>query len=136
MASFSKRKGYKPASKALQLEEVDEELRSSLWSVLNDVYFAHWNDTDVYSGGLLSHQGQQIRNLLEFIWRGFFKFPSDTVPHWPQIAAYIRRYHFECEWYELYDLIEFVIKSAPSNRAKHFERSATFAWNKRIQAIA
>jgi hypothetical protein len=126
MASFSQRKGYKAAAKALQLEEVDRELRASLWSVLHDVYFAHWNATDMYSGGLLSHQGQQIRNLLGFIWCEFFKYPSDTIPQWPQIVATIRKYHFECEWHEVYDLIEFVVKAAPENSRDTFSQLCNF----------
>lgn len=113
MALFSERKGLKAASKALQLEAIGDDLRNSLWSALHDVYFAQWNHTDSYSGGFLSHQGEQIRRLLETIWCEHFKQPSDTVPHWPEIIASVRAYHFKCEWYEVYDLIEFVIKHAP-----------------------
>jgi len=82
MALFSQRRGHKPASKALQLEEVDEDLRNSLWSALHDIYFSHWNDLDQYAQ-FLSNEAQQIRTLLETIWCEYFKYPSDTLPHWP-----------------------------------------------------
>ena len=122
MALFSQRKGLKAASKALQLETIDDDLRNNLWSALHDIYFSHWNHTDSYSGGFLSAQGEQIRLLLETIWCEHFKQPSDTVPHWPEIAARIRAYHFKCEWNEVYDLLEFVIKHAPEESRLPFRQ--------------
>jgi len=120
---FSQRKGHKPASKALQLDAVDHDLRNNLWSALHDVYFSHWNDADYgYGGGLLSQQGQQIRSLVEAIWCEYFKQPSDTVPHWSDTISRIRKYHFECEWYEVYDLLEFVIKHGPESSRELFRK--------------
>jgi len=120
VALFSQRKGFTSAAKALQLEAIDEELRNSLWSALHDVYFNQWNHTDSYSGGYLSPQGQQIRVLLETIWCEHFKQPSDTVPHWPEIIAHTRTFYFKCDWYEVYDLLEFVIKRAPEQSRNVF----------------
>jgi hypothetical protein len=122
VALFSQRKGHKPASNALQSDVVDKDLRNSLWSALHDAYFSHWNDIDHYGGGFLSRQGQEIRVLLETIWREYFKYPSDTVPDWSDIADRIRRHHFECKWYEVYDLLEFVIKHAPERSRGGFRQ--------------
>lgn len=122
MALFSQRKGLKAVSKALQLEQIGDDLRASLWSALHDVYFSQWNHTDSYTGGFLSHQGEQIRRLLETIWCEHFKQPSDTVPRWQEVIARIRAYHFKCEWFEVYDLIEFVIKHAPEGSRDLFRQ--------------
>jgi hypothetical protein len=121
MALFSQRKRYKPASKALQLDAVDDDLRNSLWSALHAMYFGHWNDTNYRYGGLLSQQGQEVRSLIETTWCEYFKQPSDTVPRWADAIAQIRKYHFQYEWYEVYDLLEFVIKHGPKS-SRDFSR--------------
>lgn len=42
MASFSQRKGLKPAQKALQMDVVDEELRNRLWSAIKLSVWDQW----------------------------------------------------------------------------------------------
>ena len=46
MTLFSQRKGIRPASKALQRESVEEDLRNRLWSGLQIALWDHWSPCD------------------------------------------------------------------------------------------
>lgn len=110
--------------KSLQFEAIDDDLKNGLWSALHDVYFSHFNDSDFGSGfALLSQRGQQVRDLIELIWREHFKQPSDTFPGWREGIVVARKYYFECQWFEAYDLIEFVIKNAPPQSRELFRQT-------------
>jgi hypothetical protein len=60
--------------------------------------------------------------LFELMWFDFFKKPLDTLPKtWRQnphtgtsIEAIVRKYFFTCEWYEVYDFVEFVANNYPA----------------------
>jgi len=43
------------------------------------------------------------------VWHEYFKRPIDTIPEWPiEAIKQIRNYFFTCQWYEVYDFMEFV----------------------------
>jgi DNA-binding transcriptional ArsR family regulator len=44
------------------------------------------------------------------LWFHFFKKPADQRPDYPvKILKEIRNFFFECEWYEVYDFLEWVV---------------------------
>ncbi len=48
----------------------------------------------------------------EILWDNYFKRPTDTVPIDPrECYNEIRKYFFECEWYEVYDFLEFIVEN-------------------------
>lgn len=48
------------------------------------------------------------------MWFNYFKKPLDHLDgDWKKVIEQLRRYFFECEWYELYDFIEFVANNFP-----------------------
>jgi hypothetical protein len=102
--TFSERQGLKPIRQILQTNSMGAELRSRLWNVLRSqcLYASE--------GYTLSHPSNA--DLLSFcrtFWDDYFKRPTDTIPQYPnQAIGEIRQYFFNCEWYEVYDLIEFV----------------------------
>ncbi|MBD3340447.1 MAG: hypothetical protein GF353_15135 [Candidatus Lokiarchaeota archaeon] len=109
MALFSQRKEIKPISKALQLEEMDAELRNSLWSAIHISYWEKWRPYEKYGIGW-SRESQNINNLLRKYWLSYFKLPVDNLPRFESAVSKVREYFFSCEWNEVYDLIEFTAK--------------------------
>ena len=105
MKSFSQRKGHKATPDVIQVISISEELRNSLWNVL-DIFL--WStDGYVYK----QHGKPDIVPFSKRLWFRFFKKPIDTIPsrYESDILKSIRSYFFECAWYEVYDFIEFVV---------------------------
>jgi len=45
----------------------------------------------------------------EALWHDYFKRPTDRIPDLvTRTTEEIRKYFFNCEWYEVYDFVEFV----------------------------
>jgi len=108
---FSERYGHKPIKDVIQIESVDEPLRNGLWSILQ---FQVWNNvsesSDIYGGCFLSEYGnQELLILCQHFWFHYFKKPIDHLDDdWSKVLTVLRDYYFSCEWYEVYDFIEFV----------------------------
>jgi hypothetical protein len=101
---FSQRHGHSPVKDAVQIDSMDDELRNSLWNVMQAVIWdSHESQT---SYAYTSHSN--LFSLLRSYWRDYFKAPLDQVPTYIQDSIKsVRAYFFECEWYEVYDFIEF-----------------------------
>jgi hypothetical protein len=104
MKLFSQRKGLKKGRTQLQVNNVDKELRNRLWNKFVSIY---WNELEYCPPPI----------LLEFIkklWDNYFKLSIDTIPDGHR-ALYetIRSYFFKCEWFEVYDFLEFIVENPP-----------------------
>lgn len=114
---FSERYGYKKIREIVQVDSIDNPLRNALWSILT-VYV--WDNIqhsiDMYGGCYLSNSDNaQIKSLCVFLWFKHFKEPLDQLDdEWGKVYPRLRKHFFDCEWYEVYDFIEFV--------ANHYER--------------
>lgn len=123
MKSFSQRQGLKPVTQVAQVGAMNDELRNSLWNAM-DVAF--WS-TD---GFVYGHHGShgEIEDFSHVLWANYFKKPVDTRPGYGhpargrKILDSIREYFFNCEWHEVYDFLEFVVRMY----AKHKPRLANY----------
>lgn len=106
---FSERHGYKKVREIVQIDSIDEPLRNALWSLLKVYAWDHVHaSTGIYGGYYLSGN-EDIRQLCERLWFNYFKKPLDQLDNdWTKVHAQLRHYFFECEWFEIYDFIEFV----------------------------
>lgn len=106
MSSFSQRKGIKPVKSIIQSDSMDSDLRNSLWNALSIYYWDQLkHQTFVYSSNKLTN----IELLLKRIWFNYFKWSIDTLDNsWSITHRKIRQYYFSCEWYEVYDFIEYI----------------------------
>lgn len=87
-------------------------LRASLWNVI-DTYFCS-RDGFLYnkSGGT-----GEVRAFSRNLWINYFKEPVDSIPSLPhQVISVIRERFFGCEWFEVYDLVEFIYQSYSSQQ--------------------
>lgn len=114
---FSERHGHRPIKTIIQVNSIDEALRNSLWSALTSCYWDTFQPTrDIpYVHYYLSGYGNESLSLLcQRLWVSYFKKPIDTLSDdWPKVLAEIRVYYFNCQWYEVYDLIEFIATNYP-----------------------
>jgi len=112
MALFSQRKGVRPIQKVLQRDSMDDELRNRLWSALKLTVLDKWEGPTAYA--YQDPNSREVHNLFRFIWLNHFKKPIDTLPydHEDRYSA-LRDYFFRCQWWEVYDLLEFIIKHVP-----------------------
>lgn len=110
MKSFSQRKGLKPITEVAQIGAMNDELRNSLWNALDHIF---WST----SGFVYAQYGAgEIEEFSRALWAHYFKKPVDSRPghgntsRGRQILEEIRKYFFHCEWNEVYDFLEFVVK--------------------------
>ena len=111
MKSFSQRKGIKPVAEVVQIGAMNEELRNSLWNALDTVF---WSSAGFVHGQYGAHG--EIEKFSRALWAHYFKKPVDARPGYShsnrgrQILDRIREYFFNCEWNEVYDLLEFIVR--------------------------
>ena len=111
MKNFSQRLGVKPITQVVQISDMNDELRNSLWNALDTEF---WSSSGfVYS----VHGGNgEIEGFSRILWSNYFKKPVDSRPGYGRtnrgrmILDEIREYFFSCKWNEVYDFLEFVVQ--------------------------
>lgn len=112
---FSQRKNLKPATKAIQLDDMDDDLRNGLWSIFHSIVLQSFQPR---IGANEEIKGSNLYNLFANYWVHFLKRPVDTLS-WNINSAIgvLRNWYFEADWNEVYDFLEFsaryVADSAP-----------------------
>lgn len=100
---FSQRRGLKAVKVEIQTEAMDQDLRNGLWNALHIHCFKRLGyirsyEFDEYSDGLATA-----------LWEDFFKLAFDTFPvSGSQFVGEVKDRYDSFEWFEVYDLIEFV----------------------------
>jgi hypothetical protein len=106
MLRFSQRIGIKEKEPALLRNSISKELRNNLWNGLKIFYWDYLERT--FSLG--------DRRFAIMLWMDYFKLPLDHMPNiWENLYSYLIDYYFKCEWYEVYDFIEFCAQYYPKN---------------------
>lgn len=99
---FSERFGHKPVRLEVQRDQIDAPLRAGLWTSLNTTVFAF--EYNRY-GGWGPHYDRVSKRIIV----RFFKRPVDETPaDADDFLRWLRKWFFEAEWHQIYDLIEFV----------------------------
>lgn len=104
---FSQRKGYKSVSQLIQKDGISEELRNTIWNILDLFVWSSKNFLvsrygSVREGMAIFSKMFLLNHLKKPIDTRFYSFQDDI-----QI---IREYFFSCEWYEVYDFLEFTLQ--------------------------
>ncbi|HZK10846.1 MAG TPA: hypothetical protein VFD10_00585 [Atribacterota bacterium] len=104
---FSQRKGIRPVKNVLQIDSIDVDLRNGVWNVLIECYWDSVNPK-------FSIKNTPMDFFIKSSYSDYFKRPLDTLgDNWEVIYAEIREYYFSCQWYEIYDFIEFIANNYP-----------------------
>lgn len=111
--SFSQRYGYKEVRDVFQIHEIDEELKNGIWNALqitclNGTYHLDSN---------FATNDQWLIDLCGVLWTGYFKERIHRLPRsWYSFEEELEHYFYEvAQWYDIYDLIEFISKKITGN---------------------
>ena len=100
---FSERQGLVSPRSILQIEGMDDGLRNGLWDTIHVSVF------DQEPESWRSVPDSKYQMLIMRLWHLLFKKPVDLIPHSLRSAVReVRDFFFNCEWYEAYDLVEFI----------------------------
>jgi hypothetical protein len=107
---FSQRIGKRPIKTILQVESMDIDLKNKLWNIILEDFFN--NLSDYHYKETESERGK----FCKIIWKYFFCFAIDKISRYSNadyinssgFIDYIRKWFYEAEWYDVYDLIEFI----------------------------
>lgn len=124
---FSQRKGYRPATKALQIESIDNELRSALWNCYDQFFLRKYSGPYGYSYPH-DHQvrGSNTDGYFTIVWFSHFKEPINTMPDdIGKVTAIMRRIFLEGKWFDVYDFMEFTLNNI-REEVKHILHTS---WN-------
>lgn len=101
---FSQKKGFTPVSEIIQVDGMSDELRNSLWNSLDQFL---WSTKEF----MRSDYGRaKMHDFSRSLWFHFLKLPVDQRPDSAyEILGEIRHFYFECQWYEVYDFLEWVV---------------------------
>lgn len=95
---FSERQGFKNYNDFIQTESMNESLRNSIWNTIVTTYY------DI--------RENYIYNCVRSIAFHFRKTPLDELPYDSyDKREWLKKYFFSLEWYEVYDLIEFLVSN-------------------------
>lgn len=93
---FSERMGFSPASKIIQKDDMDKDLRTDLWNMFflfrEEEYISDFDD-----------------KLQKFLYIHFFKRSLNERSYY-NFTTEIENYIKNEKWSEVYDLIEFIVK--------------------------
>ena len=100
---FSQKIGKKPIKIDIQFDSMDDDLRIALWNKLH-IYIWEGIGTTYLSY-------TYYEDFIKCIWMDFFKYPLDRLDDWfPKTFQIINTWYFGCQWYEVYDFIEFIAR--------------------------
>ncbi len=128
---FSKRKLLSPVRDTVQKDGMDDSLRHGLWNAL---HICIWQRIE-YSHYSESFRSSNVYWLYQHYWHNFFKIPLDNLPEYlNQAHKRVREYFFECQWYEVYDFIEFTAQNCPENLSDNFIKFCNHILEKELSA--
>jgi hypothetical protein len=106
MPIFSRREGYGPMRSSLQIDSMDDALRVGLWNFYSMFYL----DPPARTTGSTRNQ---FNNFATALWMFRFKRPYDELRSMmtESMVEWIKDYFFQCEWYDVYNLVEFTVKA-------------------------
>lgn len=102
---FSERTGMRQVAEIIQVDGMNDDLRSGIWNVLHSQVFGRTGFLNGYK-----RYAPRVYAFSKALWADFFKLPVDKRPHvTSNILTEIRDYFFDCAWYEVYDFVEFCV---------------------------
>ena len=124
MGKFSERYGHVPVRSVLQIDVVDNGLRNRLWNLICTTFFPSAPD---YSGGrddyLPFADNREVYQLFKNLWHNYLKQTADSVgTSYFEALTKLKNYFLDSQWYEVYDLLEFLAdSSAPGVRERFID---------------
>ena len=108
---FSKRNGYTRIRETIQIDAIDHDLKTRLWSLLDIYLYSKYKKPFIFNQS--SHN--VLDQLIQTYWFSFFKKATDEIPteNNHKISVLKRIFLTELPWFKIYDFIEFNIHHYP-----------------------
>jgi hypothetical protein len=107
---FSKRKKLSSVRDTVQKDDVDLALRHGLWNAL---HICLWLNLE-YSDYRNQFSTANFYHLFQHYWHNLFKLPLDNLPdYFDRALERVRKHFLECDWFEVYDFVEFTAQNCP-----------------------
>ncbi|MCG2607881.1 hypothetical protein LZZ98_04925 [Acinetobacter sp. SM34] len=108
---FSKRNGYARIRETIQIDAIDHDLKTRLWSLLDIYLYSKYKKPFIFNQS--SHN--VLDQLIQTYWFSFFKKATDEIPteNNHKISVLKRIFLTELPWFKIYDFIEFNIHHYP-----------------------
>jgi hypothetical protein len=115
---FSQRKGLTPVRETMQRDGIDPALRNALWNAYTSAILRRIT----YSTYEEYLKTSNLWRLFTRYWHGFFHETLDTLDPYRVNDAQttVRKFFMKCEWFEIYDFIEFTAQEAPKDLVPRF----------------
>ena len=92
----------------MQVESMDDDLRNSLWNVL---VLGVFDSKSIKETLFSTTDSIRIKRIFTLLWIHDFKNTYDSMPNHPRsMYDELRKYFFSCKWYEVFDIIEAILK--------------------------
>jgi hypothetical protein len=106
MLSFSQRNGLEPVKKLIQVDSIDDRLRTAIWNVLDRVFW-------IAPGFLTPARGYdpKMERFSRYLWENFLHRPADARPVLQKKRLeLIREWFFNAKWNRVYDFVQFLVQ--------------------------
>jgi hypothetical protein len=105
--SFSERHGFKLVSKTIQIDSMSQELKNSLWNVLESSCLDINLQKAVYYGS----RETEVYISLKFLWMEYFKEPLNKLNTFSAQFAIqqLWEYYENLQWREVYEFFELTL---------------------------
>ena len=108
---FSQRMGITPIKKVLQINSMDDDLRTALWNRFYANFLVNTQNSSVY--------GTPYTTVYVTIWVDLFKKRVNELPDsGSKFAMIMQTWFFNSEWYEVYDLLQMVSADSLDSRRR------------------
>jgi hypothetical protein len=111
--NFSQRYGHVRVREVIQVDDMNVELRNSLWNVLE---FYVWSKlkSDTYQASIYNilsiRPNSPLDKFIARVWIHYLKRPINDSPNtWQDFYKNMQEMFFHSMWYKVYDFIEMVI---------------------------
>lgn len=133
---FSQRIGKTSIRDVMQIDSIDELLTNKLWNnILTDFFDKLEADSNIR--GIESQKAQ----ICSIVWTEFFGHRVDEISQYsnggiyvPDFIKYLKNHFLQCEWYEKYDLIEFLSLLEKGDRSLRFTEACNCSLKREMAA--
>lgn len=129
---FSERMGFKKTSNIIQTDSMSDDLRNSLWNILYKLYLTYESEQI----SLNKHFKKNPKQITLFIWIDFLKRQIDIIPDFGTLSFQreFKNIFFNLEWYEVYDMIEFIADYDDTPRGTDFKQVCNILLERELSA--
>ncbi|WP_111858873.1 AbiJ-NTD4 domain-containing protein [Acinetobacter sp. CFCC 10889] len=111
---FSERYGYKQPLQLKNEKDISASYRNELWSTLYGLIFSLYRQFPLSE---VSTTDTALKDFFIDTYTNLIHKPIDKIPENINLAIKkIKKYFMSCKWYEVYEMIEILVKNFPNIR--------------------